>query len=116
MTPIGRNGLPFHVKAGAGVRTAGYSVAGITVTEIPAMASTTSKEGKHIHADVNGAYNIVRKACPGAFTSKGVPIKLYPKRIDVSIYEIREKSPDIFGLNGAGARHHPKLINSPVPS
>ena len=48
-----------------------------------------------IHAEVNGAYNIVRKAYPDAFTKSGIPVKLYPRRINVSINEIRKKSPDI---------------------
>jgi len=73
-----------------------------------------SKNGIHIHADVNGAYNIMRKVCSDAFTKKDVPVKLYLRRIDVSINEIRKKSPDIFGWNGVGARHHPKPVYTPV--
>jgi len=75
-----------------------------------------SKHGVHIHADVNAAYNILRKACPDAFTRKGIPVKLYPRRIDIDIHENRKTSPDIFGWNGAGARHHPQLFSNPAPS
>ncbi|HSH04475.1 MAG TPA: RNA-guided endonuclease TnpB family protein, partial [Anaerolineae bacterium] len=28
--------------------------------------------GRHINADVNGAYNIIRKAVPNAFESEGI--------------------------------------------
>jgi putative transposase len=40
--------------------------------------------GQSIHADVNAAYNIIRKAAPDAFTSRGVedvvvhPVRLRP--------------------------------------
>jgi hypothetical protein len=75
-----------------------------------------SKDGNYIHADVNGAYNILQKACSDAFTKKDIRVKLYPRRIAVSINEIRKKSPDIFGWKGAGVRHHPKPVCNPVPS
>ncbi|HME54369.1 MAG TPA: hypothetical protein VKM55_19240, partial [Candidatus Lokiarchaeia archaeon] len=75
-----------------------------------------SKDGTRIHADVNGACNIVQKACPGAFAWHGKPVKLYPRRIDASVFDHREKSPDIFGWKGAGVRHHPGLVYNPAPS
>jgi hypothetical protein len=80
------------------------------------VISSINKNGKYIHADVNGAYNIVRAAYPDTFMKKDIPVKRYPRRIDVSINEIRKKSPDIFGWNGACVRHHPKPVCNPVPS
>lgn len=50
------------------------------------------------------------------FNACKAPVKLYPRRIDGSINEIRKKSPDIFGCNGVGARHHPKPVCFPVQS
>ncbi|HME55580.1 MAG TPA: hypothetical protein VKM55_25465, partial [Candidatus Lokiarchaeia archaeon] len=44
---------------------------------------------------MNDACNIVQKACPGAFAWHGKPVKLYPWRIDASVFDHREKSPDI---------------------
>ena len=73
-----------------------------------------SKEGKRIHADVNGAYNIIRKECPDAFTMLINLVKLHPRRIDVSINDSRKKSLDIFGWNRAGGGHYPKPVNNPV--
>nr|MDO8112824.1 transposase [Candidatus Sigynarchaeota archaeon] len=75
-----------------------------------------SKHGIHIHADVNAACNIVRKACPDAFTRHDMPVKLYPRRINVNINDNSKKSPDIFGWNGAGVRHHPDRVIYPHQS
>jgi hypothetical protein len=75
-----------------------------------------SKHGVHIHADVNAACNILRKACPDPFMRKGIPEKLYPRRIDIKIHENRKTSPDIFGWNGAGVQHHSQLVSNPAPS
>jgi hypothetical protein len=41
---------------------------------------------------------------------------VYPRRIDINVHENRKTSPDIFGWNGAGARHHPQLVSNPAPS
>ena len=75
-----------------------------------------SKHGICIHADVNAACNIMRRACPDAFVMHGMPVKLYPRRINVSVHEKITKSLDIFGWNGAGVRHHPDLVYNPAPS
>jgi len=39
-----------------------------------------SKNGTQIHADVNGAYNILRKGCPEALGLNGMGARLYPKQ------------------------------------
>jgi putative transposase len=53
-----------------------------------------SAKGKRIHADVNGSYNIIRKAAPCAFTAAGVEgAVVRPVRITLTNY----KTPD-FGL------------------
>ena len=53
-----------------------------------------SARGKRIHADVNGSYNIIRKAAPCAFTAAGVEGAIVrPVRITLTNY----KTPD-FGL------------------
>jgi transposase len=56
----------------------------------------TSKNGTQIHADVNGAYNILRKGVPEAFGLTGLPettglenrgfrVRLYPKIFDIKV-------------------------------
>ena len=54
-------------------------------------AAFASKNNQHINADVNGAYNIVRKVTPDAFTAEGVedggvatPYVVHPARITLA--------------------------------
>lgn len=52
-----------------------------------------SKKGKHIHVDMNAAYNLVRKEYQDAFMRRVIPVKLYPRRINVAINDNLEISP-----------------------
>ena len=43
-----------------------------------------SANGTQVHADVNAAYNIMRKACPEALGLNGAGTRLYPKRVNIN--------------------------------
>lgn len=44
-----------------------------------------SKSGKLINADVNGSYNIIRKAIPNAFSNGIEGVVVHPVRLNLQI-------------------------------
>jgi putative transposase len=84
--------LPVYGAGDAGEHRADGSTIPIS-TNMPKMQTSAFRgkrvkrglyraaDGRHINADVNGSYNILRKAFPTAFTQDIVQLKIHPVRL-----------------------------------